>query len=148
MSRVLGRISNSFTWRRGVLLVATIAIAIVFVERDRRLRAWQDDVARAASALVAGEGQATDWAVPGAEVVARDALAAVAALTPPRRISSVVLAEDSTPRRVVVEVTAVDGRSVLLDWAGVPPKVVAVARLDAPVTFLPSDDSTTPGGDP
>lgn len=148
MSRVLDRISNSFTWRRGVLLVATIAIAIVFVERDRRLRAWQDDVARAAGALVAGEGESADWAVPGAEVVAGDAVAAVAALTPPRRIASVVLDETATPRRVAVRVMAADGRVVVLDWAGVPPKVVAVTRLDAPVTFRPSDESTIPGGNP
>lgn len=147
MSRVLGRISNAFNWRRGVLLVATIGIAMVLVERDRRLRAWHGEVARAAESLVAGEGRATDWAVPGAEVVARDAIVAVAALSPPRRIAPVMPVEEATPRRAVVKVTGSDGRAVMLDWAGVPPRIVAVTRVDVPATFRPATEETLSGDD-
>lgn len=155
MSRLTDRITRSFTWRRGVLLVATVAIALALVERDRRLQAWHAEVATAASAFVeaAPGGDVAAWAVPGAEVVARDAASAIAALAPPRRLGPVVGREASDSTRAAVVVTGAGGGRVELDWAGSPPRVVAVTRLDASVPSpsrspSPASSDADPGESP
>ena len=156
MSRLADRISRSFTWRRGVLLVATVAVAIALVERDRRLRAWHAEVAAAAADFVAvapDGGDVATWSVPGAEVVARDAASAIAALAPPRRLGPVVGREASDSTRAAVVVTGAGGGRVELDWAGSPPRVVAVTRLDASVPSpsrspSPASSDADPGESP
>lgn len=145
MPRILDRISNSFTWRRGVLIVATIAIALVLVERDRRLRAWHDEVATATASFVAAEGDPTIWAVPGAEVVVRDAAAAVNELAPPRRVGQVRPIEGEETSLCSVVVTGVDGGRVELTWAGRPPRLVGMIRLPR---GLPAGSSTSSSASP
>ena len=53
LAAMIRRVARNLSWRRGILLTATVAVGITLLARQRRLEAWEARVVGATESLLA-----------------------------------------------------------------------------------------------
>jgi hypothetical protein len=128
---MIRRVARNLSWRRGILLVATVAVGITLLARERHLEAWTAEVVDATRVFVADVEEARPIADHGPDVVVDAAVSAIRGLVTPRTLGSVSRLDLDGGRAVRVEVRGAEGRLVTLTWAGRPPQLVAVEQSES-----------------
>ncbi len=141
LAAMIRRVARNLSWRRGILLTATVAVGITLLARQRRLEAWEARVVGATESLLAAIESDRDVGAFGPGVVVGAASEAIRRLPASRAVGSAILVDGDEGRRVRIEVLGGD-RRVELEWAGDPPQVVAVHQA----AMIDGSDEATFGG--
>ncbi len=130
---MIRRVARNLSWRRGILLVATVAVGITLLARERHLEAWAAEVVGATRAFVLEvDGEAgRPIADRGPDIVVDAAVVAIRGLATPRTLGSVDRVDLDGVQNIRVEVRGAEGRLVTLTWAGRPPQLVAVEQSES-----------------
>jgi len=139
---MIRRVARNLSWRRGILLVATVAVGITLLARERRLEAWTAEVVEATRTLVADVEAGRAVGDQGLGIVVGSAVDAIRGLTSPRTVGPATRIDGDELRVVRVEVRGGDGAVVVLAWAGRPPQLRSVERS---VAVAETADSNTGG---
>ncbi len=128
---MIRRVARNLSWRRGILLVATVAVGITLLARERHLEAWTAEVVGATRAVIADVEAGRPIADRGPDIVVDAAVVAIRGLATPRTIGSSGRIDVEGGRAIRVEVRGAEGRLVTLTWAGRPPQLVAVEQSES-----------------
>jgi hypothetical protein len=128
---MIRRVARNLSWRRGILLVATVAVGITLLARERHLEAWAAEVVEATRTFLADVEAGRTIADRGPDIVVDAAVVAIRGLATPRTIGSSGRIDVEGGRAIRVEVRGAEGRLVTLTWAGRPPQLVAVEQSES-----------------
>jgi hypothetical protein len=128
---MIRRVARNLSWRRGILLVATVAVGITLLARERHLEAWTAEVVGATRTFVADVEAGRPIADRGPDIVVDAAVVAIRGLAMPRTLGSVDRVDLDGVQTIQVEVRGAEGRLVTLTWAGRPPQLVAVEQSES-----------------
>ncbi len=128
---MIRRVARNLSWRRGILLVATVAVGITLLARERHLEAWTAEVVEATRTFLADVEAGRTIADRGPDIVVDAAVVAIRGLATPRTLGSVDRVDLDGVQTIRVEVRGAEGRLVTLTWAGRPPQLVAVEQSES-----------------
>ncbi len=128
---MIRRVARNLSWRRGILLVATVAVGITLLARERHLEAWTAEVVGATRTFVADVEAGRPIADRGPDIVVDAAVVAIRGLAMPRTLGSVDRVDLDGVQTIRVEVRGAEGRLVTLTWAGRPPQLLSVEQSES-----------------
>jgi hypothetical protein len=128
---MIRRVVRNLSWRRGILLVATVAVGITLLARERHLEAWTAEVVAATRVVIADIEAGRPIADRGPDIVVDAAVVAIRGLAAPRTLGSQSRIDLDGVLAIRVEVQGAEGRLVTLTWAGRPPQLLSVEQSES-----------------